>query len=159
MDLKIKLFLTQLCVSLINSIIKYLIKCKNCIEKTLKFINDLIKSIKFKYYLIGLKVLCFSLLTYSALLVTFDYLKYPYNYKLKVIHNINGFDLPDISLCTDSKVLFDRSKMYQLFHPDRDFGEFVKNNSVDAGVVVLCLCKCQGNKKPCGTKCRYFLFH
>ena len=65
-------------------------------------------------------------------MVSIDYFEYPYIYKLKVIHNFNGFGLPDISLCTDRRVLFDRSKIYQIFYPGHDLGDFFKNNSVDA---------------------------
>ena len=89
----------------------------------------MIKSIKLKYYLIASKVLFFSLLTYSALLVTFDYFKYPYIYKLKVIHNINGFDLPDINFCTDSTVLFDRNKMFENINPGQHLDDYIKNQS------------------------------
>ena len=130
MNSYIKVFLTQFCVSLINFAIKTF--------KT--YINQiLINYIKFKYYLIGLKVLCFSLLTYSALLVTFDYLKYSYIYKLKVIHNINGFDLPDISFCTDSTVLFDRNKMFKKFNPREKMEDFIKNQSkFDTNNIVVC---------------------
>jgi hypothetical protein len=82
-------------------------------------------------------------------LVSIDYFEYPYIYKLKVIHNINGFDLPDISLCTDNKVLFHRSKLYQVFDPGHDLGEFVKNNSVDAVITEDDLDNCQDNEDIC----------
>ena len=108
MDLKIKLFLTQFCVSLINFVRNTFNSLKNKIIGVFNAFKYVVKYlIKFNYHLICLKVLCFSLLTYNAVLVSIDYFEYPYIYKLKVIHNINGFDLPDISLCTDSKVLFE----------------------------------------------------
>ena len=116
--------------SIINFIRNTLTKTVNKIKKFLNPVKNLIKSIKFKYYLIASKVLCFSLLTYSALLVTFDYFKYPYIYNLKVIQNINGFNLPDISFCTDSTVLFDRSQMFQKnFNPGQNLQDFIKNKS------------------------------
>ena len=118
----IQIILTQLCVTLFNFIIKLLKQIKKNSDKFRKLI-------KFEYYLIGLKVLCFSLLTYSALLVTFDYFKYSYFYKLKVIHNINGFDLPDISFCTDSTVLFDRSQMFHQFNQEQNIEGFIINQS------------------------------
>src|SRR6201996_6674950 len=130
MDLKINLFLTQLCVSIVNFVRNTFNVLKNKIIGVFNAFKYVVKYlIKFDYHLICFKVLCFSLLTYNAVLVSTDCCEYPYIYKLKVIHNINGFDLPDISLCTDSKVLFDRSKMYQVFDRDHDFWEFVKNNS------------------------------
>src|SRR6201996_7856029 len=129
MNIKIKLFLTQFCVSLINFAIKTFKTSINRMKTIANFFINFINFIKFKYYLIGLKVLCFSLLTYSALLVTFDYFKYPYIYKLKVIHNINGFDLPDISFCTESTVLFDRITMFQKFNPGQKLEDYIKYQS------------------------------
>src|ERR1700761_1996513 len=132
MDLKINLFLTQLCVSIVNFVRNTFNSLKNKIIGVFNAFKYVVKYlIKFDYHLICLKVLCFSLLTYNAVLVSIDYFEYPYIYKLKVIHNINGFDLPDISLCTDSKVFFDRSKMYQQLNPGHSLGEFLKNNTVE----------------------------
>ena len=79
MDLKIKLFLTQLCVSLINFVRNTFNLLKNKIIGVFNAFKYVVKYlIKFNYHLICLKVLCFSLLTYNAVLVSIDYFEYPY---------------------------------------------------------------------------------
>ena len=93
-----------------------------------QFIFLLIKVIKsvitLKNVLIALKALCFVSLIYSAVLLTFDYLSYPSIFKLNVINNINGFDLPPISFCTETHVLFDKNKIISFYNWRQEFQEF-----------------------------------
>ena len=73
MALKIKLFLTQLYISLTNTVRNtfnsLLMLLINQINRSLNAVKYLIK---FNYHLICFKVLCFSLLTYSAIIVSID---------------------------------------------------------------------------------------
>ena len=74
--------------------------------------------------LCSFKVMCFSLLIYTSVLVTFDYFSYPYVFKLNVNNNINGFDLPPISFCTETNVLFDKNKFIAFFNSSQVFRDF-----------------------------------
>ena len=47
--------------------------------------------------------------------VTFDYFQYPFDYKLIVSDNKYGFDLPAISVCTETNVLFVKNKVIDNF--------------------------------------------
>ena len=76
------------------------------------------------YMMCSLKALCFSLLIYTSVLVTFDYFSYPYVFKLNVNNNINGFDLPPISFCTETNVLFDKNKFISFFNSSQEFRDF-----------------------------------
>ena len=70
------------------------------------------------------KSLCLVSLIYCSFLVTFDYFSYPYVFKLNVNNNINGFDLPPISFCTETKVLFNKNKFIEKFNESEIFRNY-----------------------------------
>ena len=105
-----------------------LLTLKVLFEYVRQFISSLIKLkksvVNLNNVLIALKALCFVSLIYSAVLLTFDYLSYPSIFKLNVINNINGFDLPPISFCTETHVLFDKNKIISFYNSSQEFQEF-----------------------------------
>ena len=74
-----------------------------------------------------MKALCFVSLIYTSVLVTLDFFEYPYVFKLNVNNNINGFDLPPISFCTETNVLFDKNKIIEKYNESQEFQKFRAN--------------------------------
>ena len=75
-----------------------------------------------KLMLFILNAICFSVLFYNAIDMTFDYLKFEFTYKLIVVDdNKEGFDLPEISVCTENNVLFAKTKVIQYFDVDNEW--------------------------------------
>ena len=68
-----------------------------------------------------IKLLVFVLLFFSVISMTFDYLSYPYIYKLIVSDNNRGFDLPAISFCTERNVFFDKNKINEYFNSSEEY--------------------------------------
>ena len=62
-----------------------------------------------------LNAICLVVLFYNAIDMTFDYLRFEFSYKLIVDDNKEGFDLPEISVCTENNVLFAKTKVIQYF--------------------------------------------
>ena len=62
-----------------------------------------------------LNAICLLFLFYNAIDMTFDYLRFEFSYKLIVDDNKEGFDLPEISVCTENNVLFAKNKVIQYF--------------------------------------------
>ena len=90
----------------------------------LKYLKRFIRFINFYYILCVFKALCFLLLIYTSVLVTLDYFSYPYIFELNVNNNINGSDLPPISFCTETNVLFDKNKFISFFNSSQEFRDF-----------------------------------
>ena len=90
----------------------------------LKYLKRFIRLINFYYILCLFKALCFLLLIYTSVLVTLDFFSYPYIFKLNVNNNINGSDLPPISFCTETNVLFDKNKFISFFNSSQEFRDF-----------------------------------
>ena len=86
------------------------------------------KFVKLYYILCLMKALCFVSLIYTSVLVTLDFFEYPYIFKLNVNNNINGFDLPPISFCTETNVLFDKNKIIEKYNESQEFQEFRAND-------------------------------
>ena len=64
-----------------------------------------------------MKLICLLVLIKSGFDVIIDYLSFGFDYKLIVLDNSeNGFDLPAISVCTESHVLFDKRKVVKHFN-------------------------------------------
>ena len=78
-----------------------------------------------KKFLLIVKIICLLILIKSVFNVTFDYFKYGFEYKLIVSDNtLNGFDLPAISVCTESNVLFDKWKAIKHFGVEQQWDEY-----------------------------------
>ena len=90
----------------------------------IKYSKSFIRVLNSYYILCSFKALCFLLLIYTSVLVSFDYFSYPYVFKLNVNNNINGFDLPPISFCTETNVLFDKNKFISFFNSSQEFRDF-----------------------------------
>ena len=97
---------------------------KICVNYLIWFSNFLLKLFKFNYILCSIKALCFVSLIYTSVLVTLDFFEYPYVFKLNINNNINGFDLPPISFCTETNVLFDKNKIIEKYNESQEFQEF-----------------------------------
>ena len=74
-----------------------------------------------KLILFILNAICFLVLLYNAIDMTFDYLRFNYSYKLIVDDNKEGFDLPEISVCTENNILFAKTKVIQNFKIDKEW--------------------------------------
>ena len=70
---------------------------------------------------------CIITLVYNGIDMTIDYLDFNYSYKLMVKDNNDGYDLPAISVCTDSHVLFDRNKVIKRFKLEKQWAEYAFN--------------------------------
>ena len=68
-----------------------------------------------------LNIICLLVLFYNAIDMTFDYLSFNYSYKLIVDDNKEGFDLPEISVCTENNILFAKSKVIQYFDVENEW--------------------------------------
>ena len=118
----------------------------------IKLILKRIKILCTKYWLLLVKSLLFVLLFCSAVSMTFDYLSYPYIYKLIVSDNNRGFDLPAISFCTERNVFFDKNKINEYFNSSEEY----KRNEIKNIIEILInftrnalkLCKRQEEKYP-----------
>ena len=68
-----------------------------------------------------LNAICLLFLFYNAIDMTFDYLRFEFSYKLIVDGNKEGFDLPEISVCTENNVLFAKNKVVQYFSIENEW--------------------------------------
>ena len=66
-------------------------------------------------------VICLLVLFYNAIDMTFDYLRFEFTYKLIVDDNKEGFDLPEISVCTENNIIFTKTKVIQYFGVDHEW--------------------------------------
>ena len=100
----------------------------NCYNKIVSVVNYLflkiLNSNKRKIILIFVKLLCFQMLFYSAVLITEDYLSFPFKYKLIVSDITNGFELPPIRICTERQMFFDKNKINQYFNLSEQYQDF-----------------------------------
>ena len=67
-----------------------------------------------KQIVLILNAICLLFLFYNAIDMTFDYLRFEFSYKLIVDDNKEGFDLPEISVCTENNVLFAKIKSFNI---------------------------------------------
>ena len=67
-----------------------------------------------KLLLLFVQTICLIILLRSGFELTSDYLEYRFEYKLIVSDNNNGYDLPSISVCTETQVMFDTKKAIDL---------------------------------------------
>ena len=85
----------------------------------------MIKLFKRNLLLIIPQLISFILLFYQIILLTFDYLSFPYNVKLDIIHNQNY--LPAITLCTVSDNYFNATKLKSKFNlTSANYNDFMK---------------------------------
>ena len=129
-EIKLKLYLKTFVNHFKNQFILFLsliiVISVYCYKKIVSIVNYLfqtfiyflkkLNSIKRKILLIFVKLLCFQMLFYSAVLMTEDYLSFPFKYKLIVSDNSNGFELPPIRICTEKQMFFDKNKIYKYFN-------------------------------------------
>ena len=81
-----------------------------------------------------LNAICLLILFYNAINMTFDYLRFEFSYKLIVDDNKEGFDLPEISVCTENNILFAKTKVIQYFGVENEWRKKiieVKNEQVN----------------------------
>ena len=81
----------------------------------IKFIFIFSENYKKSLLLVFIKLLFLLILIYGGLEISIDYLSYPYIYKLE-IKSSNGLSLPAITICTESNVLFDKSRINKYFN-------------------------------------------
>ena len=63
-------------------------------------------------------------MVYNGFDMTTDYLSFDYVYKLDLLDNDFGYDLPPISVCTESNVLFDKQKALNYFDRSEEYSRF-----------------------------------
>ena len=80
--------------------------------------------LNYNYFFIFVKLFCLSILLKSGFSLTSDYLGFPFEYKLIVSENKNGFDFPSISVCTENNILFDKRKIIEHFGLHIEWNEF-----------------------------------
>ena len=72
----------------------------------LKNISKFVKRYCKKTYLTTtIKLVCLVTLCYHAYLLAYDYFTYPYQLKLIVGDNKDGFDVPQITVCTKQSII------------------------------------------------------
>ena len=106
------------------------------ISKTFKVIIVSLKEkalnvLKKQYFLWFVKLLCFSLLSYHSIQLTFEYLSFKYNYKLIVSDYKQGIDFPNLTVCTDTNIFFDDQKFIQVFNVSDKVKEDHYSNHLD----------------------------
>ena len=74
-----------------------------------------------KQLVLILNSICLLVLFYNVIDMTFDYLRFEFSYKLIVDDNKEGFDLPEISVCTENNVLFAKTKVIQYFGVENEW--------------------------------------
>ena len=148
-------------ISYSKQLFKYLIRSiEITVNKTkliLQYSFKLFKILFKRYFLILLKSVSFVLLFCSAVSMTFDYLSYPYIYKLIVSDNNRGFDLPAISFCTERNVFFDKNKINEYFNSSEEYkrGEQEFQRVVEQNFIVI---NCEKNKGGGGIHdCDHFI--
>ena len=93
-----------------------------CLRINFVNIKNIIFSLSFKNQLMKiLNLICLLFLFYNGIDMTFDYLSFNYSYKLIVDENKEGFDLPEISVCTENKILFTKIKVIQYFDIENEW--------------------------------------
>jgi hypothetical protein len=78
-------------------------------------LNAVIKPMK--NFLIVFKLICLLMLFYQIILLSIDYLSFPYNVKLEIVDNENH--LPAITLCAES--FFNKKKVISYFNLSVDY--------------------------------------
>lgn len=109
---KLIIIISKLIFELINKFIHLVTKLnsdltKFCLfAKVILFIRKQSNELKKYYILWTIKVLCFAFLFFNSIQLTLNYLKFEFSYKLIVSDYNQEFQLPDISICTESNVIF-----------------------------------------------------
>ena len=68
-----------------------------------------------------MNLICLLFLFYNAIDMTFDYLSFHHSYKLIVDDKKEGFDLPEISVCTENTILFAKTKVIRYFDIENEW--------------------------------------
>ena len=76
-----------------------------------------------------MEIICIVMLLQNGIIIIIDYFDYKYDYKLMVIDNRDGFDLPQISVCTENNVFFDKQKIIHKFSVYEEYSRF--ENDID----------------------------
>src|SRR5260221_4452674 len=61
------------------------------------------------------KIFCIIILIYQIFEVTKDYLSYPFEITIMVNNAINEYELPSISICTESKYIWNKTIIHNKF--------------------------------------------
>ena len=90
---------------------------------------------KYRNQLVNIfKLFCFILLVYNSFDILFTYLSFDYNIKLMFASNSFVTELPQISVCTENDVLYDKNKVIEVFKLREEYKEHVRyvdqNNQV-----------------------------
>ena len=109
-----------------NNLVIFLKKSRKLLKIIYVNLKILFNIIRVKFLLV-IQLLCFCLLVYNGFDMTNDYLSFEYVYKLKVLDNDFRYDLPPISVCTESNVLFDKQKTLNYFQRSEEYSRFETN--------------------------------
>ena len=93
-----------------------------CLRINFIYLKSIVFSLSFKNQLMKiLNLICLMFLFYNAIDMTLNYLRFIYSYKLVVDDSKEGFDLPEISVCTENNILFAKSKVIQYFDIENEW--------------------------------------
>ena len=76
------------------------------------------------YLMIMVNLICLFILIFNLIDMTMDYLKFKYYYKLNFDDKNQEFILPQISLCTDEEVMFDKEKFLIYFSIENEYENY-----------------------------------
>ena len=93
-----------------------------CLRINFVYLKNIVFTLSFKIQLMKiLNLICLLFLFYNAIDMTLNYLRFNYSYKLIVDDSKEGFDLPEISVCTENNILFAKTKVIQYFGVENEW--------------------------------------
>ena len=149
--------------SIFISSLKYILEFSNIfswfvfflLQILFKTILNFVKSyFKIIYLTTTIKLVCLVTLCYHAYLLSYDYFTYPYQFKIIVGDNKDGFDVPQITVCTKQGIIFNKQRIIEYFDLKLVYDEYVnkckmkQQNNID---------NCIKNKKDKHEYCSNFL--
>ena len=142
-----------------NSLIKIIKYCVRILINSLKFtilwfISRIKHNIKLNVKFI-VKVLCLSVLFYGGIEVTKEYFSYPYVYRLSVKPS-ERLDLPPITVCTEKRVFFDKSRINRYFNVSLESNKQQVNHEINK---VFKLCQTIMESIDCIESIDYVIYH
>src|SRR5882724_3475279 len=98
-----------------------------------------IKSNKSKILFVLVKLSCFIILLYNALILFIDYLSFPYTFTLTYETNKVNPEIPVINICTESHVLFNYEKAIDFHDLNEEIIDFKRNLINDSLILMKCI--------------------
>ena len=101
------------------------------LKKLCKTISNFFQSyFKIIYLTTIIKLFCLVTLCYHAYLLSYDYFTYPYQFKLIVGDNKDGFDVPQITVCTKQGIIINKQRIIEYFDLKLVYDEYVNKSKI-----------------------------